>query len=344
MLHITNGDSAADLIKDAVFTGQILAWRDVLHEGPVPAGLELPQLSQVRGEYIAAQGWGTAHEIKASFAERDGIMARFREHEEIVLWFEHDLYDQLQLIQLLAWFAQRERGATKLSLICLGEYPGIHPFHGLAQLNVNQLAALFPVRHALSHKELNTGLRAWQAFTAPNPTELEKVLATNLTALPFLRKALLRHLQQFPSTFNGLARTEHQILAGVAAGHHSPDEIFSFDQAQEEAIFMGDWTLWNYLKHLCEVPEPLLRVESGRQFLLPANIPLPEFQAQKLFLTEAGQAVQAGELDAIEWNGIERWLGGVHLQGEEAAWRWDGIKLVAAPQPEPTEQNNPQWI
>lgn len=344
MLHITNGDNAADLIKDAVFTGQILAWRDVLHEGPVPAGLGLPQLSELRGAYIAAQGWGKLYEIKASFAERDGLMARFREHDEIVLWFEHDLYDQLQLIQLLAWFFGRERGATKISLICLGEYPGIHPFHGLGQLTVNQMAALFPVRHVVTHKEMKTGFLAWQAFTAPDPTEIEKLLATNLTVLPFLRAALLRHLQQFPSTRNGLSRTEQQILAGVAAGNHTPGEIFIFDQAQEEAVFMGDWTLWSYVKRLCEAAEPLLRGENGARFVFPREDPQPEFLAQKFFLTEAGQAVLDGEFDAIELNGIDRWLGGVHLQGDEAAWRWDGIKLVASQLPVTKEQKTPQWI
>ncbi len=329
MLHITNGDSTADLIKDAVFTGQILAWRDVLPEGPVPAGLELPQLSEVRATYIAAQGWGKLYDVKASFAERDGLMSRFREHDELVFWFEHDLYDQLQLIQLLAWFFGRERGATKLSLICLGEYPGIHPFHGLGQLTANQMAALFPVRHAVMYKEMKIGALAWQAFTAPDPTEIEKLLATNLTALPFLRAALLRHLQQFPSTHNGLSRTEQQILAAVAAGNHTPQEIFVFDQAQEEHVFMGDWTLWSYVKRLCEAAEPLLRVEPGTRFLLPLDEPNPEFLAQTLHLTEAGQAVHKNELDAIALNGIDRWLGGVHLQGTDAAWRWDGVNLVS---------------
>ena len=64
MLHITNGDSAAETIKDVVFSGQILAWRDVLHEGPVPANLSLAQLSQLRAEFIAAQGWGNRLEIE----------------------------------------------------------------------------------------------------------------------------------------------------------------------------------------------------------------------------------------------------------------------------------------
>lgn len=328
MLHITNGDSAAALIGDAVFSGQILAWRDVLHEGPVPTGLSLPQLSDLRAEFIAAQGWGALHTIKASFAERDETLARFREHDEVVLWFEHDLYDQLQLIQLLAWFYGRERGATRLSLICIGEYPGIHPFHGLGQLNSDQMASLFPVRRAVVPKEMKTAYLAWQAFTASDPTEIEKLLTLNLSALPYLRNALLRHLQQFPATTNGLSRTEQQILNAVFADRQTPHEIFLFDQAQEENVFMGDWTLWGYVKGLCEGTEPLLTVEKSTAFNLPLDTAMPEFQAQRLTLTEAGLAVLAGEADYLKLNGLDRWLGGVRLQYPEAVWRWDGFKLV----------------
>ena len=328
MLHITNGDSAADLIRDAVFSGQILAWRDVLHEGPVPAGLPLTQLSELRAEFIAAQGWGALHTINASFAERDETLMRFREQDEVVLWFEHDLYDQLQLVQLLAWFFGRERGATRLSLICIGEYPGIYPFHGLSQLNPNQMASLFPARRAVVPKEMKTGSLAWQALTSADPTEVEKLLTLNLSALPYLRNAMLRHLQQFPATTTGLSRTEQQILAAVAAGQSTPGEIFQFDQAQEEYVFMGDWTLWCYVKGLCEVSEPLLATESGAPFSLPLDTVAPEFWDQKLTLTKAGAAVLAGEADHLALNGIDRWLGGVRLQYPEAIWRWDGFKLV----------------
>jgi hypothetical protein len=41
-------------------------------------------------------------------------------------------------------------------------------------------------------------------------------------------------------------------------------------------------------------------------------------------LTDVGQAVLAGHGDRVNVNGIDRWLGGVHLRGHEVEWRWDG--------------------
>ena len=107
MLHVTNGDSAAELIRRSGIAGDVLSWRDVLHEGPVPADLELTALGRVRAEFLAAQGWGRVDEIRAAFIERDETIAAVGERDEIVLWFEHDLYDQLQLIQILDAVSRR---------------------------------------------------------------------------------------------------------------------------------------------------------------------------------------------------------------------------------------------
>jgi len=46
MLHITNGDATLRLMGPAGLPGEFLPWRDVLHEGPVPAGLDLEVLAE----------------------------------------------------------------------------------------------------------------------------------------------------------------------------------------------------------------------------------------------------------------------------------------------------------
>jgi hypothetical protein len=98
ILNITNGDTAVEIMKQAGITGGFLPWRDVLHEGPVPAGLSLEELSKVRAEFISGRGWGDAETIKQSFIDRDNQLKSYQDYEKVILWFEHDLYDQLQII------------------------------------------------------------------------------------------------------------------------------------------------------------------------------------------------------------------------------------------------------
>src|SRR5258707_1112154 len=72
--------------------GDVIAWRDVLHEGPVPAGLDAAELRAVRAEFLAECGWGDAAAIEADMRARDErLAAALRRDEIVVLWFEHDL-------------------------------------------------------------------------------------------------------------------------------------------------------------------------------------------------------------------------------------------------------------
>src|SRR5439155_21810748 len=106
-LIITNGDSAADLLAAAGKGGRILPWRDVLHEGPIVADLD--RCREARIPYLAQRVRIEAADVAADFAARDAILKAHASFDRIELWFEHDLYDQLQLLQVLAAFADNDR-------------------------------------------------------------------------------------------------------------------------------------------------------------------------------------------------------------------------------------------
>ena len=204
MLHIHNGDSSAGSAKKADISGQHLAWREALVCGPAPGGLSEDEFRRIRAEHLAGAYGVDLAECEKELRAQEGAMSRFLDHEEVVLWFEHDLFCQVQLIYLLDWFAQRELGDTKLSAICIGEFPGIPDFRGLGQLNEEQLTSLFPQRREITLVQLKLGSEAWRAYSSSNPKEIESLLESDLRELPFLKSALTKHLQRFPSVRNGL--------------------------------------------------------------------------------------------------------------------------------------------
>src|SRR5687767_9774040 len=147
MLHITNGDCAVEVLRKAGMQGEILPWRDVLHEGPVRADLPLEDLSKLRAAFIAEAGWAQKREVEQQFAQRDAALRGAGKAEEIVLWFDHDLYDQLQLIQLLAWFAVHPH--PRITLVCEAEYIG--------NMTPARAADLFAARKPVRRDDLQTG-------------------------------------------------------------------------------------------------------------------------------------------------------------------------------------------
>ncbi|HET7270558.1 MAG TPA: hypothetical protein VFI90_05665 [Rubrobacter sp.] len=316
MLFVTNGDCAADRILRLGPADDVLPWRDVLHEGPVPSGLSSEMLREVRVRFIAEQGWGIFDEVIDDFVRRDSMLEGFRDHDEVVLWFEHDLYDQLQLIQVLDRFEGWDPGTTRLTMICVDDY--------LGNLAPDRLRSLFEDRHEVSGGALDLGHRAWLAFTSPNPEQLSDLLRRDTSALPFLEGALLRHLEQFPSVRTGLSRSETQLLDAILEGNGILREAFVSSQEREERLFLGDSVFASYFENSSATGEPLVLFEDGTRIVAPRDpADLDGFWNSAAVVTETGRTVLEGNRDWIVISGIDRWLGGVHLSGNEAPWRWD---------------------
>jgi hypothetical protein len=310
VLHITNGESVTGTFRQVRFPGTYLAWNDSLHDGPVPQTSTLSELSDIRAQALASFGWSEYDKLQPGFAARDRTLQDFRKHQDVVLWFEHDLYDQLQLIQLLDWFEQQDLEGINLDLVQIDSYPGVRPFYGLGQLSGPQLARLFPMRKRVTHAQRSIATEVWRAFRAEDPTDLAAISQQKFAEMPFLAAALVRFLEEYPSTRDGLSRTERQLLQAVASGRRKKADIYMESRKQEDVPW-GDLSVYLRLAWLSVGPNPALIESSKNEFSI----------------TDAGQQLLEGKADWIKLQGgIDRWLGGVHLTGEQPKWRWDNEK------------------
>jgi hypothetical protein len=311
-LHISNGDAT-----DVPGTGlarRVVYWRDVLHEGPVPA-VAPAELRRIRVGFLAGYEGVERAETMRQFAQRDQALEAGRDGE-YVLWFEADLYDQLQLTEILARLAGLGVPAGRVTLICIGEHAGIARFGGLGELTAEQLREL-PHTNAcarLTPAALELATRAWAAFRAPAPEGLAAIAAARLGELRFLGEAFDRLSREYPATRDGLSLTERRVLAAVADGASDAGTAFVRAAARETRPFMGDTTCFGRMDRMAEGPDPLLLLDPPGQ---------PVRRTTGVRLTGTGARVLAGQADQIALNGIDRWIGGVHLQGHHVRWRWD---------------------
>ena len=288
----------------AGIAGEKLAWEDVLHDGPIPQGLDLEALSTVRARFIADRGWGDFNDVLAHLRNRDARLRQAHDDDEVVLWFEHDLYDQLQLIQLLDWFGAPLRRPTRLSVICHARFVSL--------CSDDELLRDFSSRGPVRDEQMGLATEAWAAVRAPSPEPVVDLLNTDTDALPFLRGSLLRFLEELPAR-DGLARSERQLLAAVADGATTVGDAFRRAQEFENPTYLGDASFEVYAAKLSQGPAPLLRVDGDQ-----------------LALTDVGRAVLEEREDRIRINGIHRWWGGVRLT-TESLWRWDAERQALRP-------------
>jgi len=320
LLHVLNGDSVRMTLEHSSVPGAFVPYADVLHEGPVPAATEPARWREMRARYLAASGYVSYTEALRTYERWDAQLASFENYDEIVFWFEHDLFDQLLLVRHLDWFSRRDLGRTSLSLICIGEYPGYEPFHGLGQLDAEQLASLLGTRAPVTRDQLSLGRRAWAAFTGDDPGAFDAIVHEDTSrTLPFLSGALHRFLEEYPALGSGLPRTERHILELVSRESMSPGALFHAAQQREERVFMGDSTFWHRLRLLAAGDMPLIALD----------VPSwdgPEVLSGTISITEAGRTVLLGGVDGIRLRGFDKWLGGTHLRaapGGDVPWRYD---------------------
>jgi hypothetical protein len=323
-VHVTNGDITVDLLRRAGLARDALAWADVLHEGPVPGGLDDDGLRRVRAEFIAAADAADPGEVRRRFEDRDRALAA-GQAGEYLLWFEADLYDQLQIAQVLAALGGLGVAPDRVTLVCIGEYPGIAHFGGLGQLEPGQLPGLLEAAVPLTAAALDLGAAAWAALRAADPGALGAIAASRSRELRFLGEAFDRLGREYPSTRDGLSLTERRILAATPAEGATAAAVFGRLGEREARPFLGDLWCFRIAARLAGARVPLLELDP------PGG---PVTAATRLRPTAAGRRVLRGEADHLALNGIDRWVGGVHLRGPAARWRWDeGTESIAASDP-----------
>jgi hypothetical protein len=322
-LIITNGEAAVGLLHEARICDVAFAWNDVLHDGPVPMTDDLASLSKIRADYFAGLGDIQADKVRERFAKRDEAFLLHRRFDRVSLWFEQDLYDQLQLIQILDEMSKphgRDEGLFVMQ----------SPYH-IGAYTPETVGCLREVEQEVTIDQRAIARAAWIAYRQPQPGAWAALLEAGLDALPHLKPAIARSLQDLPMPGTGLSRTEAEILLSVSKGADAPHILFRVVQQLEQAAFMGDQSFWRWLDGLAFAPVPMISgVRQGGIAAARTREELRAYLTASLSVTDAGRAVLAGKADFTALNPIDRWLGGTHLT-KGNVWRWDHRQGVLIP-------------
>lgn len=241
-MHVTNGDCALPALRAAgVGEEEILIWADPLHDGPVPGGLDHAALRAVREGFLGA-------DFRARDERLDAALAG---GEPIVLWFEADLFDMLNVLQVLD-----RAGAADVRLVLVGQ----RRWRSVTEVPGDELAALGRDAVPVSDAQFDLARRAWAAFTAPTPFPLEP-LAAGTPELPAVGQALRRLLEELPGVGDGLGRTERQLRAALTNGATTREEAFMAAARMEERPYLGDTSAWRILDRRPDEPRWLGGVE-----------------------------------------------------------------------------------
>ncbi len=253
-LHILNGDSTLWQLNATDIKGDRLVWRDVLSDGPVLADFGSDQFWKIRTEFMC-QAFGTTPEgFKAKVIDEFNKIESLNQYNEVILWFEYDLFCQINMVGIMHYLSEHIEASTQLSLICVGHVPGHPHLVGLGELEPAQLPKLLEQRSQLDFSDLKYASEVYLAYCASDPIGL--VNLDQHAIFHYLKGALQAHFQRFPDATTGLTKIERTMLQFINEGANSPKEIVGRILRWQKGTYygFGDSQYFNYLKRL----KPLL--------------------------------------------------------------------------------------
>jgi hypothetical protein len=271
ILHITNGDTTTNYLKKLKFSGEFITWREMLSEGKTTSDIGSETFWKTRFDFLkSSYNISKKRFIDYTLKEYRNLCNQ-KEQDEIVLWFEHDLFCQINMLAVISWL-KRYRQGHQITLVCSGKVEGSNKMLGLSQLNKKQVLQHFKNRVTLSQDDIEYADYIWQLYCSDSPLRLETVYKFNpMSPFQYLATAIEAHLQRFPSIENGLNKIENTILKTAQNNDlTSKKELVQQLITDEEVYGFGDLQYDHSIKTLDKLFSsfnPVKLSEKGKEVL-----------------------------------------------------------------------------
>lgn len=211
LLHITNGDNFTERLNTLNLKGDVITWREMLCEGKTLTNVGSESFWKTRYEFLhknykVSKSWFIEKTLKEYRS-----LCNHKQQDEIVLWFEYDLFCQVNMLAVISWLVANRKYA-QISLVCSGKEDESDKMYTLNELTDEQLLGLYENKKVLSQDDTEYADYVWQLYCSNNPMRLENLTDFNDYQFDYLGDAIKSHLQRFPSITNGLNSMENTIL------------------------------------------------------------------------------------------------------------------------------------
>lgn len=209
-LHIVNGDDLTQCIKEIGLPGEIIIWREMLCEGPTSYELDSEKFFKLRSQFLNETYQISPEDYKSQFINELNKLSKINGYDEIVLWFEFDLFSHINMLAAISYLIENRKNAP-VTLVCSKKLKGEKEFSPLSQLKVKHLKNHYDQRINLNKDDLMTANLIWQLYNGDNPNKLKKEI-TKKSNFEYLSSCIRAHIERFPNSRTGLNSLEKNVL------------------------------------------------------------------------------------------------------------------------------------
>lgn len=287
----------------------MLESEDPLTCGPAPATNDLIDWRSIRSRFIRSMYLNWPEFSFEEFADNGLLMnaERFRDADGVVVWCGLGLPDQL----LLAWVVRLfDTFAADVSKICLVQFERLNSKHnilGVGELSPEIIRNSSPEARSLKGIEVDELRQVWNVYTSVDPVDLSMYVGS-ISSLPTVHRAISCLINRYPDVRSGLGVVDESLLHYTGAQGPKAARVIGYTMAYNESLdWVGDMELFRRLVRMSDMRSPLIFLTGNRN----------DMRQCEVHLTSLGESVLARRVNNVHENGIDDWIGGVHLNDRE---------------------------
>ncbi|HET8752902.1 MAG TPA: DUF1835 domain-containing protein, partial [Salinimicrobium sp.] len=210
ILHIINGDSLTAKFNQLRIPGDKIIWREMLCEGPTLQELGSKRFSNLRKKYLKENYGISETDYEDNFLKELEKLSAINHYDEIVLWFEFDLFSHINMIALISFLLQKGINIP-IYLVCSARLEGETELLPLSELPVKQLQNHYQCRINLDEDDLEMANLIWELYCGDKPMRLASEIRKT-TNFEYLASCMRAHIERFPNAKTGLNALEFNLL------------------------------------------------------------------------------------------------------------------------------------
>lgn len=252
IIHVLNGDSTAQILEKSKIKGDVVVWREMLCEGLLHKNVGSDEFWLNRYSYFETEIGVPRLEYYDKTIKEIVKLEDVSSYNEVVLWFEFDLFCQVNLLALCTYLFDNYVKKANYYLVCTGYKKGEEELQSLSDYSPLEFKTLFDTKIALSKTNLEFAKESWELYVENDFNKLKEFNFNQNSKFKYLQVAINQHLQRFPSK-NGLNQIENKILEIINSNEFSEKEIVKnlLIWQQKETVFgFGDVQYFLYINGL----------------------------------------------------------------------------------------------
>ncbi|GAA4323591.1 hypothetical protein GCM10023115_52420 [Pontixanthobacter gangjinensis] len=235
VLHIVNGDSLAEQMKELDLPGELVIWRELLCEGPTQQEIN-SEFFKIRKKFLRKTYDISAENYEERFIAEVKKLKTLKDYDNVILWFEFDLFCHINMLAALSILSEIENKAP-VSLVCSKKLEGEKEHKPLSQLSLKELRNHYKNRIHLNTEDLEVANLIWELYCGNNPLKLKPQIKVN-TNFEYLSSCIRAHIERFPNSITGINTLERNILR-LIEGHDIKNENHLLGYALEYQGYYG---------------------------------------------------------------------------------------------------------